>query len=349
MSKARPGVDLIVLNYNGKKLLAAALPSMYAQAYEPFTLTVVDNGSTDGSVELVEEQWPGTRVVSLPENVGVTAALNRGIEAGDAPYLALLNNDLELDPGWLRELVAELERHPEAGSATGKLLSYRRRNVIDGAGDVVSWSGACVRRGRGEVDRGQYDVPGAVFSASGAAALYRRSAFDVVGPFDEDFFAYLEDVDWGFRAQLAGYSCRYVPTAVAYHMGGATTGSDERLYLAHLRRNTITLVVKNYPATRLVRHAHRLLAYQAAHFLVSVRDRKARDHLRSIGEALAALPATLRKRRRIQATRRVDPAYLESVLARDWGFEVSKAGGRRFAQAVWGGASQLLRRATRSP
>jgi GT2 family glycosyltransferase len=339
-----PRTELVVLTYNGRELLEAALPSVFAQAYESFGVIVVDNGSEDGSRAYLAERWPEARVVALPENVGVTAALNRGVEAAGAPYVGLLNNDLELAPDWLGELVRALEQHPEAASATGKLLSFSKRDVIDGAGDVVSWSGSCVRRGRGEPDRGQFDEPEEVFSASGAAALYRRSAFETVGLFDEDFYAYLEDVDWGFRARLAGFTCRYVPTAVGYHIGGATTGEAADFYHAHLRRNAALLVLKDYPASRIFRHAHEVVAYQLALLLVSVREGKGRQHLRGWGEALRGMPKTLRKRRRIQRGRRIEPASLEALLGHDRGFELSAAAAHRFARAALRGAGRLAGR-----
>jgi GT2 family glycosyltransferase len=330
-----PRAELVLLTYNGRELLQAALPSVFGQAYEreSFGLIVVDNGSEDGSHAYLAERWPEARVVALPENVGVTAALNRGVEAANAPYIGLLNNDVELAPDWLSELVCALEQHPEAASATGKLLNFSQRDVIDGVGDVVSWSGSCVRRGRGELDRGQFDEPEEVFSASGAAALYRRSAFETVGLFDEDFYAYLEDVDWGFRARLAGFTCRYVPTAVGYHIGGATTGGASDFYHAHLRRNAALLVLKDYPASRILRHAHEIVAYQLALLLVSLREGKAREHLGGLGETLRTLPRTLRKRRRIQRSRLLRPGQLEALLGHDRGYELSATGARRFARA----------------
>lgn len=328
-----PSAEIVVLNYNGRTLLDVAFTSIFGQTYADYGVILLDNGSTDGSVEFVREKWPETRVVALAENVGVTGALNHAVEATSARYIALLNNDIELEPDWLAELVTALTEHPGAGSAAGKLLSFSRREVIDGAGDVVSWSGACYRRGQGETDRGQYNRPEAVFSASGAAALYRREAFERVGLFDEDFYAYLEDVDWGFRAQLAGFSCRYVPSAVAFHVGGATTGGDERVYLAHLRRNVMLLVLKNYPAKSLLRHAHKVAAYQMMHVLVAARDGQIRDHARALRDVVRLLPSTLRKRRTIQRGRQIQPSSLETMLEDSWGFEVTAAGGRRFVSA----------------
>jgi GT2 family glycosyltransferase len=186
--------------------------------------------------------------------------------------------------------------------------------VLDGAGDVLAWSGNANRRGRGEVDEGQYDGDREVFSACGGAAIYRRTAIEDVGPFDEDFFAYLEDVDWGFRARLLGWGCRYVPRSVAYHVGAATTGrmGDLELYLN--RRNQIALVVKNLPAGALLRYGW-LVALEQLHALwVALRTRRVANQIRAWRDALRALRPTLAKRREIQRRRRAGVAELRPLM-----------------------------------
>ncbi len=154
----------------------------------------------------------------------------------------------------------------------------------------------------------------AVFSPCAGAAVYRRSAFLEIGDFDEDFFAYLEDIDWGLRAQLAGYSSRYEPRAVAYHMGGATTGQRRRYYNTLQRRNQILIVVKDYPPDALVRHLPKVLLHQAGWIVAAARDGALREQLRSIGGALRLLPRMLRKRRAVQRLRRASLADLDAVM-----------------------------------
>lgn len=306
---------MAVLSYDGRALLETILPSLAAQRFRDFEVVVVDNGSRDDTVAWLADQWPEVEVVSLPENVGVTAALNVCARAGRGDLVALLNNDLELDPGCLGELVAALDAHPEAGWAGAKLLDFAEREVLDGAGDVFTWAATGGRRGHGERDRGQYDEPRAIFGACGGAALYRRTAFADVGEFDEDFFAFYEDVDWNLRAQLAGLSCRYVPGAVVYHMGSATIGrglSDFTRY--HLWRNTLWIVAKDLPAGALLRHAPHLALGQAVNLAVAIRDRKLAIWLRVWRDALRALPRMLRKRREVQARRRITLAQLDAVV-----------------------------------
>ena len=305
----------VVLNYNGRQLLEALLPSIEAQSLSGLKVVVVDNGSSDDSVSWLERERPELEIVRLAENIGVTAALNVCLRAADTEFVALLNNDVQLDPDCLGELVNALRAHPEAGSAGGKLLDFEQRGVIDGAGDTLTWRGNGHRRGHGEPDRGQYDEPRAILGACGGAAVYRRSALQEVGLFDEDFYAFFEDVDWSLRAQVAGFQCRYVPSAVAYHMGSATIGrglGDFSRY--HLWRNGIWLVGKSLPARALLRHAHQLAFGQALNLAVAVRDRKLGIWLRSWRDALRATPALWRKRRAVQSSRRVNARELEARI-----------------------------------
>jgi GT2 family glycosyltransferase len=299
------------------------LPSLRAQTFGECTVVVVDNGSSDESVSHLRLEYPEVQVVALPRNVGFAAAVNRGVEAapGGAEAIAVVNNDLELDPLWLSRMVAALRDHPEAGSATGKMLFYDRRSVIDGAGDFTSWYAVSAPRGRGEPDRGQFDLAEPVFSACGGAALYRRAALDAVGPFDEDFFAYAEDVDWGFRAQLAGWTCRYVPGAVAFHMGAGTSARVPNLARYLFLRNTLSMVAKDWPRAALVRHVPRVALFLAKSASASVRGRWLGAYVRALLGFAAQLPRTLRKRREVQATRRVGLDYLDTVVRTDYPLE----------------------------
>jgi GT2 family glycosyltransferase len=310
-----PLLTVAVLSYDGRHLLEVILPSLARQSFRDFEVVVVDNGSRDDTVAWLREHWPEVEVVSLPENIGVTAALNVCARAGRGELVGLFNNDLELEPDCLGELVAALREHPGAGWAAAKLRDFQRRELLDGAGDVFTWAATGGRRGHGERDLGQYDTPRTIFGACGGAALYRRSVLREVGEFDEDFFAFYEDVDWNLRAQLAGFSCRYVPTAVVYHMGSATIGrglSDFTRY--HLWRNTLWIIAKDLPAGALLRHAPQLALGQAVNLAVAVRDRKLGIWLRVWRDALRGLPRVLRKRREVQARRRIGLRALEAVV-----------------------------------
>ncbi len=310
-----PRVTAVVLSYNGRKLLEQMLPTLLGQRYSDFDTLVVNDGSVDGTIEWLRERWPQVRAISNTRNLGVAASLNRGVQAARGEYVALLNNDLELDPGWLGALVATLDEYPAAAAATGKLLDFYNRELIEAAGDLMRWSGMSDHRGQGERDGAAYEEPSAVFSPCAGAALYRRSAFTDVGLFDEDFFAYLEDIDWGFRAQLVGFTARYEPTAVAYHMRGATTGRQAGRFTALQRRNNVLVVLKDYPAPALLRHLPQVLGFQLVTLVASARDRILVAHLRGLGEVALLLPRMLRKRRAIQRKRRVGMAELDALMS----------------------------------
>lgn len=316
-----PRVTAVVLNYNGRELLEVVLPSLAAQTYTDFDVVVVDDASSDDSVTYLRDNWPDVAVVSTgAANVGVSAALNVAVGVARGELVALLNNDLELEPEWLAELVAALDRHPDAASAAGKLLRYSQRDVIDSAGDVFTPAAAAFGRGAGERDVGQYDLEEYVFAPTAGAALYRVSAFSEVGPFDESFYAYFEDVDWGLRALLLGRRSRYVPSARGYHMGSRTTRPtiNRRFYeLQH--RNTLAVLVKDVPLRFIVRHAPRIAGHHLLSLLYSARAGLLRAHIRGLAQAVAAMPAWLRMRRRIQGSRQISPAE----------FELRAAAGRR--------------------
>jgi GT2 family glycosyltransferase len=311
-------VTAVVLSYDGRHLLEIALPSLAAQTLSDVHVLVVDNGSSDGTAEWLAAEWPSVEVIALPHNVGVTAALNVGLRAArGAEFVALLNNDLELEPDCLAELVEALREYPEAGSAGTKLLDFRQRDVIDGTGDMMRWTGMATRRGHGERDVGRYDAPEALFGACGGAALYRQTALQDVGLLDETFFAFSEDVDWALRAQLAGWTCRYVPSAVVYHMGSATLGRGLTDFTAyHLWRNAVWMIAKDFPLSALVRRAPQIAFGFALNVGAAWWDGKLDVWGRAMRDALRGLPGALRRRRAVQKRRRRSLAELDAVISR---------------------------------
>lgn len=330
----QPGnlLTVALATYKGRSLLEIALPSLARQSFRDFRVVVVDDASGDDTVDWLHECWPEVDVVVHERNRGESATLNTCLGLSSTPLVGLFNNDIELDPRCLEELVGAMRAHPEAGWACAKLIDFHQRDVIDGAGDVFSWMATAERRGHGQRDRGQYDEPRAIFGACGAAAIYRRSALDEVGPFDEDFFALYDDVDWDLRAHLAGFDCRYVPSAVVYHMGGATLGSGLTDFTCYQQwRNTLWIIAKDLPADALLRHSPQLLLGQLVSLAVAVRDRRLAVWWRAWRDALRAMPHVLRKRREVQARRRVGLRALEAVIAGGApikGIDATKGGGR---------------------
>jgi GT2 family glycosyltransferase len=313
----RPAVTVAILNYNGRELLEVVLPSLAGQTYRDFETVVIDDCSSDDSIDYLGRNWPGIRVVRTGEtNVGVAAALNVAVRSARGPLVALLNNDIELDPEWLSQMVTALDSRPAAGSAACKMLNYWRRNELDCAGDVLAADGSAYGRGHGELDRGQYDREEEVFAPTAGAALYRSAAFGQVGLFDESFVAYFEDVDWGLRARLMGWRTCYVPSAVAYHMGSATTnGVKNPLYYEMQRRNAIGILVKDMPTGLLVRHLPLILRRQVGAIFDSVTRGMVTAHIRALIGAAARLPQWLRARSRIQASRKISSKELQAMLS----------------------------------
>jgi GT2 family glycosyltransferase len=308
-------VTLTVLNYNGRDLLPLIMPSIFRQTVQGFRVHLLDDASSDDSTAYVTKHWPQVDVLPSERNMGVSATMARGVASAQTTYVALLNNDLELDPCWLQEMLAELEAYPEAASADGKMLNFHDRRRLDGAGDLMARNGYPRRRGQLELDRGQYDSPGEVFSATGGAALFRRAAFDLVGSFDTDLGAYYEDVDWGFRARLLGLTTRYVPQAVSYHLGSATTGRDQGRYAQMIVRNQMVVVLKNFPGWLLLRNLPRILLFELKWLAFDVLHGLGRAHMRGALAAARLLPATLRKRRRIQRSRTASLRHLQRAFS----------------------------------
>jgi GT2 family glycosyltransferase len=318
MFSVSPHVTVVVPNWNGERLLNLCLSSLRGQSFKDFETVLADNGSTDNSVEFVAQNFPEVRVVRLEENRGFSTAVNAGIKASsNAEHVALLNNDTEVDPGWLEALVRAAERHPEAGLFASKLVDFDDRRVLDGAGDALRKSGLPYRIGHGEIDRGQFDREAFVFGACAGAALYRRSLFDEIGLFDEDFFSYCEDGDISFRAQLAGYRCVYVPGSVVYHMGGASTGGKRSPTATRLgTQNSLNLLVKNLPAPLGWKMLPSLLAGQLLRLATAVvfRGGLLRAYLSGLAGVWRLLPQMLKKREEIQKRRRVSEDYVRQLL-----------------------------------
>lgn len=249
-----PLVSVIVINYNGKEFLKDCLESIYGQTYHNFELILVDNGSTDGSVQFIKEKFPDTILIENKENLGFAVANNQGIEISKGKYIALLNNDTVVDRDWLKNLVTAAESSSEnTGMWAGKILSLENPHIIDSVGGlIISNDGIAKGRGRLERDIGQYDREEEVFIPSACAALYRKRMFDEVGLFDEDFFAYCEDTDLGLRARLAGWKTISAPKAVVYHHYSGTTGKYTSIKAYLVERNHIWLAIKNFPLSKLL-------------------------------------------------------------------------------------------------
>ena len=241
-------VTVIIPNWNGIGFLPDCMSALAAQTYTAFTTVVIDNGSTDGSVAWLRENCPDITLVENSENLGFTGAVNQGIAMTQTPYLILLNNDTAVAPGFVGALVKAIEASEKIFSVSSRMIQYHDHSKLDDAGDLYNILGWAFQRGVGQSVR-RYRKPGRVFSACAGAAIYRTRVFDEIGMFDPMHFAYLEDLDVGWRARIHGYENRYEPAAVVYHVGSGTSGSKYNHFKVKLAaRNNVYINYKNMPA-----------------------------------------------------------------------------------------------------
>lgn len=306
---AAPQVSVAIINYNGARFLPELLPSLAAQSFGGFELLIVDNASTDDSLDIARRAAPQASVLAQPANRGFSRAANLAARTASGRYLALLNPDIRLEPDWLAELLAAAELDPPIAAVACKLLLYQRPTVLNGVGGCMNRLGYSWDRGYGEQDLGQYDEPADVLFASAGAALFDRCALLEAGGFDERFFMYHEDVDLGWRLRLGGRRVVTAPAARALHHFGGTTRVEKSLAWRERlgERNNIRALIKNYEARTLIRALAGLLLLRQAP------ARKAAQ-LRNFGWNLGRLPDTLRLRRRVQAGRRVSDRELEALI-----------------------------------
>ena len=253
MTSFLPMVSIIIVNWNGKRFLETNLSSVYAQTFQQFEVILIDNGSIDGSVELVRVNFTDVIIIENIENFGLARANNQGIEIARGRYIATLNNDTEVDRDWLKNLAEAAESSGEkVGMWAPKILSMQERARIDSVGGLLIYRDGIARgRGRSEEDKGQYDRMEDILFPSACSALYRKDMLNEIGYFDEDFVAYCEDSDLGFRARFAGWNAVSVPDAVVYHHYSGSTGrySETKAFL--VERNHLWLAIKNFPVTML--------------------------------------------------------------------------------------------------
>lgn len=289
-------VTIIIPNYNGRELLKNCLRSLERQTFSDFKVLVVDNGSSDGSVSLTSGILD-LEYIRLKENRGFCGAVNIGIAHTKTPYLILLNNDTEAEESFVEKLCEAIEASDRIFSCGARVMDYRNRSVIDSAGDYYTAFGWAVSRGKGKeytVSSGsgkqkpRFSAARNVFSCCAAAAIYRTKAVKRLNGLDPHHFAYLEDVDLGYRAKIYGYENRYEPTAVVYHVGSATTGTrynEKKVFLS--ARNTIYVLYKNMPVPQILLNLPFILAGMVIKTVFFAKKDFAFDYLKGIGTGIA--------------------------------------------------------------
>jgi GT2 family glycosyltransferase len=332
---------VIVVNYNGRRWLERCLTAADQAGRAALAqgrvgeveILLVDNGSTDGSADLIRELFPAVRLLALDENFGFTGGNNRGAAAARGEWLAFLNNDTEADEQWLAALTRTLASDPAIGLVTSRIVYMDDPGVIDSAGDGYLRAGGAFKRGHGQ-PAAAWDEPGSVFGACGAACVIRRPLFDALGGFDPAFFMAFEDVDLSYGVQLLGHDCRYVPDAIVHHAGSASLGRLSERAVFYGQRNLEWVYVKNTPWPLLLRSLPSHLLYVTAAAFYFARAGAFLPFVRSKWAALIGLPGMLRQRRARQRLRvapsrriwaRMEPGWL-SLKLREKRFDLQAAG-----------------------
>lgn len=330
-SCGRPFISVIVLNWNGKHLLEECLQSVLLQQNGSIEVIVVDNGSTDGSVDFLRMGYHDRlQVIALDSNQGWAGGNNRGIEAATGEYLLLLNNDACLGPGFFEALRKGIARHSGAGMFTPKILNYYDRTLMDNAGHVVYGDGTARGRARSRKDGEEFSQEEEVLCPSGAAGVYHRDVFEKAGLIDERYFAYGEDTELGLRARRAGFACYYIPTAVVYHKYSASGGQYTPQKVYWVERNRVWTVVKTFPwYLILLSPGYSLVRYgMGLYSLLSGKGsvgKFAERHtvkdlflavVRAYADSLKGLPEMLRKRGGLRASQAVGDREFARMLRR---------------------------------
>ncbi len=298
-------VSVIIVNWNGEQFLEKCLTALMKQTVKPFEIVLVDNASSDGSLDIAR-QFPSVRLLALNKNTGFACGNNLAIKtvAKELGWIALINPDAFAEPRWLEALLLAAESNTGFDVFGSKLVKEADPTQLDGAGDAYHISGLVWRRSHSASVPVSAENEHEVFSPCAAAALYRRSAVHEIGGFDEDYFCYVEDVDLGFRLRLAGYRCLYAPQSVVHHVGSGTTGgqhSDFALYHGH--RNLVWTFLKDMPGILfwLLLPLHIIL--NLASIIWFAWHGKGRVILRAKRDALLGLPGIWRRRKQIQKAR----------------------------------------------
>ena len=276
-------VSIVIPNFNGKHFLEDCLKAVFAQDIDNMEVIVVDNGSTDGSQEYLDA-YPGVRVLKLDKNYGFCGAVNAGIKAADSDYVILLNNDTEVDKNFAKELLNLIKSDDKIFSCSSKMVQFHDRTLMDDAGDYYCALGWAFGRGKGGLVE-NYNDEKTIFASCAGAAIYRKKMLESLGYFDENHFAYLEDIDIGYRARIHGYKNVYAPKAIVYHVGSGFSGSAHNAFKVKLSsRNSVYLAYKNMPFLQILLNSPFLLAGHMIKWLFFLKKGLGKEYVQGVKE-----------------------------------------------------------------
>lgn len=316
--KSMNKVAVVIPNWNGIDSIGDCLDSLLNQSLKPLII-VVENGSTDGSLEFLRKDYSDVQIVVNQQNLGFAGGVNSGIRHAvdqGSEYVALLNNDATVDKDWLKQLVTTISATDHIGIVTGKIVTADGSHM-DSTGDMYTIWGLPYPRGRGEEVSRRYDTQKTIFAASGGASIYRVKMLKQIGLFDSDFFAYYEDVDLSFRAQLADWKVVYEPKALVYHHIGATSSKLKGFTTYQTIKNLPWLLVKNVPKQYMGVVLPRFLLAHSLFFGRAILRGHGLYALRGLFACLAKLPEKLRERKLIQHDKPITNEYIWQLMTHD--------------------------------
>ncbi len=310
--------SVLVLNWDRKDDLIDCIESLTKQTYTNTEIIIVDNGSSDGSQDAVRKKYPEVKLIENEKNLGFAKGNNIGIKKAKGEFILTLNNDIQADKDWVKELVETAKSSQDIGMCASKMKLYYEQDKIDSTGIVGGVTGASYDRGFGEKDDGQYDEPEEVFGPCAGAALYKKKMLEDIKLdkqyFDEDYFAYNEDSDLAWRARLRGWKCMYEPKAIVYHKHSATWGETSPWKIYYMRRNSLKNFIKNSSTQKLLIYTPFIIAYNLAVIPYYVKIKRLTPYINALKDNITDLFKTLRKRKIIQTTRKKNPKEVEQWL-----------------------------------
>ncbi len=310
MNSSGVKASVVIPNWNGRHWLKGCLDALRAQEYRSFEVLLVDDASSDGSVEYVQAQYPEVTIIKRAVQGGFAKTANTGINASSGEYVVLLNNDTLPSPSWLGELIRSMDRSPPTvGSLASCMLRMDDPQLIDTTGDLLTWYGQALKRGHDQPVPG-CDCSSEILSACAGAALYRRAFLETAGVFDEEFGSYLEDLDLGLRGRLSGYTCSYASSATVLHQGHGA-GTPHGKYVRLVTRNRLLLFGKNIPLALIIRHLNHLFIGQLALF---IQYRHPVDSIIGYLSLVPQVPRMIRERHRILAIRKLSDREIDKLL-----------------------------------